>query len=118
MENYILVVQILLAALFIVPGIMKIKTPKELLVARGNMPPDGSIGFIRFLGTAELLGVLAMIVPIFLKELQILTALAAIGFAIVMVGAFVVHFKKREFKKLPIMVITLVAAALVFTFNF
>lgn len=98
MVNYILIVQVLLALFFIMPGITKVKTSKEVLVAKGNMPPDGSIGFIRFLGTAELLGALAMIVPIFIGELRILTALAAIGFAIVMIGAFVIHFKRENLR--------------------
>jgi uncharacterized membrane protein YphA (DoxX/SURF4 family) len=117
MENYILIIQILLAVFFIMPGIMKVKTSKEVLVARGNMQPDGSIGFIRFLGTAELLGVLAMIVPIFMEELHVMTAMAAIGFAVVMIGALVIHLKKKEFIKLPILVIALVASVLVLTFN-
>lgn len=98
MENYILIVQVLLAVFFIMPAVTKVKTSKEVLVARGNMPLDGSIGFIRFLGVAELLGVLAMLAPPFIKELQVLTGLAAIGFAIVMIGAFVLHFKKKEYK--------------------
>jgi len=112
MENYGWVIQVLLAAFFIMPGLTKIKTSKEVLVAQGKIPPNGSITFIRFLGVAELLGVLAMIIPIWLKELQLLTALAAIGFSIVMIGALVVHYKKKEFKKLPVLTIALVLCVL------
>jgi hypothetical protein len=82
-------------------------------VAKGNMSANGSITFIRILGVSELLGVLAMIVPIWLNELQLLTAFAAIGFSIVMIGALVVHYKKKEFKKLPIIIITLALSVLV-----
>ena len=103
----------MLAVFFTMPGLTKIKTSKEVLVVKGNMPPNGSIKFIRFLGVSELLGVLAMIVPIWLKELQLLTALAAVGFSIVMIGALVVHYKKREYKKLPILIIALVLSVLV-----
>ena len=118
MENYSWIIQVLLAVFFTMPGLMKIKTSKEALVAKGNMPPDVSISFIRFLGVSELLGVLAMIVPIWLKELHILTALAAIGFIFVMIGALVVHYKKKEFKKFPILILALVLSVLVSIYNF
>ena len=118
MENYIWIIQIILALFFTMPGLTKLKTPKEVLVAKGNMPPNGSILFIRFLGASELLGVLAMIVPIWLKELQLLTALAAIGFSIVMIAALVVHYKKKEFKKIPILMLALVLSILVSIYNF
>ena len=118
MEKYNWIIQIVLAAFFTMPGLVKIKTPKVVLVAKGNMPPNGSITFIRILGTSELLGVLAMIVPIWLKGLQLLTALAAIGFSIVMIAALVVHYKKKEFKKLPVLIIALILSVLVSINNF
>ncbi len=118
MENYSWITQIMLAVFFTMPGLTKVQTSKEALVAKGNLKPNGSITFIRFLGVSELLGVLAMIVNIWLKELQLLTALAAIGFSIVMIGALVVHYKKKEFKKLPILIIALVLSVLVSTYNY
>ncbi len=119
MENYSWITQIMLAVFFTMPGLTKVKTSKEALVAKGNLPAqwlnnNSSV----FLGVSELLGVLAMIVPIWLKELQLLTALAAIGFSIVMIGALVVHYKKKEFKKLPILIIALVLSVLVSTYNY
>ena len=118
MENYSWIIQIILAVFFTMPGLTKLKTTKEVLVAKGNMPPDGSILFIRFLGVSEILGVLAMIVPIWLKELQFLTAFAAIGFTIVMIAALIVHYKKKEFKKLPILTLALALSVLVSIYNF
>ncbi len=118
MEKYSWIIQVLLAVFFTMPGLTKIKTSKETLVARGNMPPDGSLSFIRFLGVSELLGVLAMIIPVWLKEFQIVTALAAFGFIIVMIGALAVHYKKKEFKKIPILTLALVLSVLVSIYNF
>ncbi|MEJ0103794.1 MAG: DoxX family protein [Bacteroidota bacterium] len=118
MENYNWIIQVLLAVFFTMPGLTKIKTAKEVLVARGNMPPNGSISFIRFLGVSEILGVLAMIVPIWLKELQPVTALAATGFSIVMIAALAVHYKKKEFKKVPILILALVLSVFVAINNF
>lgn len=114
MEKYTWIIQFVLALLFLATGIVKIKTSKEQLVKSGNMPPDGSITFIRFLGIAELLGSIAMIVPIWVPSLSIFTLLAAIGFGIVMLGAFVVHAKKKEIKKLPVLAIVLSMSILVF----
>lgn len=118
MENYSWIIQVVLAVFFTMPSLTKIKTSKDILVAKGNMPPNGSIMFIRFLGISELLGVLAMVVPIWLKELQPLTALAAIGFSIVMIAALIVHYKKKEFKKFPILILAFVLSVLVSICNF
>jgi hypothetical protein len=118
MENYIWIIQVLLALFFTMPGLTKIKTSKAALVARGNMPLNGSISFIRFLGVSELLGVLTMIVTIWLKDIRFLAALAAIGFSIVMISALAVHYKRKEFKKLPILTIALVLSVLVSINNF
>ncbi len=118
MENYILIVQVLLAIFFTMPALSKIKTPKAVLIVRGKMPPNGSISFIRFLGVCEIFGVLAMIVPIWLKELHLLTALAAAGFSVVMIAALVVHYKKMEFRKLPILALALALSVFVAINNF
>jgi hypothetical protein len=117
MEKYIWILQLVLALFFLMPAILKLKTPKDKLVANGNMPPDGSIRFIRLLGTMEILGVATMVLSVFFEPLKIFTLLAAIGFAIVMTGALVVHYKKREFKKLPILGIAFLLSLVVVYLN-
>ena len=117
MEHYSWILQVILALFFTMPGIMKIQSSKEALVGKGKMKPDDSIVFIRILGISEILGVLAMIIPIWIKELQILTAIAAAGFAVIMVGALAVHYKKREYKLLPVLLFALLLSVLVFIYN-
>ena len=117
MEKYIWIIQLVLALFFLMPAILKLKTPKAKLVANGNMPPDGSIRFIRLLGTMEILGVATMVLSIFFEPLKIFTFFAAIGFAVVMIGALVVHNKKREFKKLPILGIAFLMSLVVAYLN-
>ena len=117
MEKFIWIIQLALAFFFLMPAILKLRTPKAKLVANGNMPPDGSIRFIRLLGTMEILGVATMVLSIFFESLKVFTLLAAIGFAIVMTGAFVVHYKKREFKKLPVLGIAFLLSLMVVYFN-
>jgi hypothetical protein len=68
------IVQGLLAALFLFAGGMKLITPVE---------------FIRFIGVCEVLGAVGLILPYALRILPGLTALAAAGLVVIMIGATV-----------------------------
>jgi len=57
------VAQILLALAFGAAGIIKITQPHEKLAASMGWPSDFSPGFVRFIGAAELLGALGLILP-------------------------------------------------------
>ncbi|MEC4050944.1 DoxX family protein [Flavobacterium sp. SUN046] len=117
MENFSWIIQLLLAGFFTIPGLTKIKTSKDALIAMKKISQNGSIVFIRILGVSELLGVFTMILTIWLKEFYYLTALASIGFSIVMIGALVVHFKKNEFKKIPVLLIALLLSLMLIFIN-
>jgi hypothetical protein len=79
------IVQALLAIVFLFTGGLKLLMPIEELTAQTPLPG----WFIRFLGTAELLGVLGLILPGLLKIRPGLTPLAAAGLVIIMIGATV-----------------------------
>lgn len=84
------ILQILLALLFIFAGGMKLVMSTEALIAMG--PPDQIVfpgWFYKFIGLCELLGGLGLILPGLLRRQQHLTPLAAIGLAIIMIGAVV-----------------------------
>jgi uncharacterized membrane protein YphA (DoxX/SURF4 family) len=85
------VVQVLLALLFIFAGGMKLVTPLEKLAAAA---PPGSVvlpgAFVRFIGVAELLGGIGLILPALLRIKPGLTPLAAAGLVIIMIGAVAV----------------------------
>ncbi len=80
------VVQVLLALLFIWAGGFKLVLPAEQLSG-----PPGSvvlpIAFLRFIGWAEMLGGLGLILPSLLRIRPGLTPLAAAGLVIIMIGA-------------------------------
>jgi hypothetical protein len=80
------IVQALLAALFLFAGGMKLVLPLEKLT--GEVPLPGL--FLRFIGVAEALGALGLILPGLLRIRPGLTPLAAAGLAIIMVGATVI----------------------------
>jgi hypothetical protein len=80
------VVQGLLALLFLFAGGMKLVLPLEALKGPVALPGP----FLRFIGVAEVLGALGLILPGLLRRQPVLTPLAAIGLVILMIGATVV----------------------------
>jgi len=84
--NYVLwIVQGLLALLFLFTGGMKLVLPIEELTKQ--MPLPGL--FVRFIGVAEVLGAIGLILPGLLRIRPGLTPLAAAGLVILMIGATV-----------------------------
>ena len=79
------VVQGLLAALFLFAGGMKLAVPADKLAEMSALP----VPFMQFIGCAEVLGALGLILPGLLRIQQLLTPLAASGLAIIMSGAVV-----------------------------
>lgn len=80
------VIQGLLAALFLLAGGMKLVPPLDQLT--GPVPLPG--WFVRFIGVAEVLGGIGLVVPGLVGIRPGLTPLAAIGLLVVMVGAVVI----------------------------
>jgi len=80
------IVQGLLALIFLFTGGMKLVLPIEELTAQ--MPLPG--WFVRFIGVAEVLGALGLILPGLLRIRPGLTPLAAAGLVIIMIGATVI----------------------------
>lgn len=80
------IVQILLAALFLFAGGMKLVLPLEKLAGPVALP--GAL--IRFIGVVEVLGGLGLILPAALRIKPGLTPLAALGLVMVMIGAVVI----------------------------
>ncbi|RAK02754.1 DoxX-like protein [Larkinella arboricola] len=113
MDIFVWVLQISLALFFMAPALMKIKTPKREMIEKQQLAPGESILPIRALGVIEVLGSIGIILPLWLGILPVLTPLAATGFCVVMVGATIVHYKKGDYKVLPLLVVVFIAAAFV-----
>ena len=85
MNSVLWIVQVLLALLFLFAGIMKLVMPIETMTADIKLPGL----FLRFIGVAETLGALGLILPGLLRIRPGLTPLAAVGLTIIMIGATV-----------------------------
>ena len=79
------IVQGLLALIFLFAGGMKLVLPLEVLTVQ--MPMPGL--FVRFIGVAEALGAIGLILPGLLRIRPGLTPLAAAGLVLIMLGATV-----------------------------
>jgi uncharacterized membrane protein YphA (DoxX/SURF4 family) len=91
--TYVLwIIQILLGLLFLFAGgsklVMSIEMMQELARQSGQTPLPGML--LRFIGVAELLGGLGLILPGLLRIRPGLTPLAAAGLLIIMIGATVI----------------------------
>ncbi len=96
---------------------MKLTTSKEKLVEKKQLSPGAPALPVRVIGLLELLGSAGIILPLATGILPVLTPVAAAGFCLVMAGAFAVHFKKKEFRILPLLVLIFVLSALVTWFR-
>ena len=79
-------IQGLLALLFLFAGGMKLVLPVEEMTKQIQLPGL----FLRFIGVAEVLGAIGLILPGLLRIRPGLTPMAAAGLAIIMIGATVV----------------------------
>ncbi|MCA1740391.1 MAG: DoxX family protein [Actinobacteria bacterium] len=84
--NYVLwIVQGLLALIFLFTGGTKLILPIEVLTQQTPLPGL----FVRFLGLAEVLGAIGLILPGLVRIWPVLTPLAGSGLVIIMIGAMV-----------------------------
>lgn len=89
MTRALWIIQALLAALFLFTGGLKLILPVEEMTQQIALPG----WFLRFIGVAEVLGALGLILPGLLRIRLGLTPLAAAGLVIIMIGAVVVTLK-------------------------
>jgi len=82
------IIQVLLVLLFLFAGGTKLVIPPDVLASMGSpnqIPLPGWL--VRFVGVAEVLGALGLLLPGLLRIKPWLTPLAAAGLVVVMIGA-------------------------------
>jgi hypothetical protein len=98
---------------------LKLTRTKEQLAASGQAwVEDFSPGAIKGIGVAELLGALGLILPPLTHIAPLLAPIAAIGLAVLQVGAGVTHVRRRELRMLsanvPLVILAVVVAVIGF----
>jgi uncharacterized membrane protein YphA (DoxX/SURF4 family) len=88
----------LLAAVFAFAGANKLFIPYDKLAKApgGGWVNHFNPGFVKALGTVEILGAVGLIVPAALDIVPVLVPLAAVGLATIMVGAAIVTSRRHE----------------------
>src|SRR5258706_5070483 len=85
--------QIVLAIVFALAGWTKVSTPAAELA---KMAPGFPLALLRFIGIAELVGAIGIVLPALTRIAPVLTPLASCGFVIVMASAGVRHLVPGE----------------------
>jgi uncharacterized membrane protein YphA (DoxX/SURF4 family) len=107
------IVQILLAVAFLGSGVMKLTQPKDKIATSMAWATDFSPTAIKFIGLVEVLGALGLVLPAVTGIATFLTPLAAVGLALVMVGAAITHGRRGEGQMIGVNVVLLVLALFV-----
>lgn len=95
MNTVLWIIQIALAGAFVMAGAMKLSQGKKLQDKMTWME-DLSEGTVRFIGAAELLGGIGLILPAATGIAVWLTPLAAAGLALTMVLAVLTHVRRKD----------------------
>lgn len=107
----------LVAVAFLAAGLMKLTRPKEALAASGlAWTEDFSEPTVKVIGAAEVLGAIGIVLPALTGIAPILSPIAASALALVMVGAIVVHVRRKENPTVNIVLLILAAASAVLGF--
>ena len=98
---------------------LKLTRSKEQLHAMGQAwVEDFTPNAIKGIGVAELLGALGLILPPLTRIAPVLSPIAAIGVAVLQVGAGITHVRRMEFRMLcaigPLVILAVVVAVLGF----
>ena len=113
MKYVLWVVQVLLCLAFLGAGVSKLSQPYESLSARMVWVADVPEPLIRFIGLAETLGAVGLVLPAASRILPWLTPLAAAGLALDMLLATGFHLMRGELGSVGGTVVLLALAAFV-----
>jgi len=103
-------IQILLAVGFVAVGILKVvMSSGKIRTSYFGAEP----WLIRLLGVAEVLGAIGLILPGATGIAPLLTPLAAVGLALIVLGALIIHLRRKEFSSLAVPAVFLVLSVIV-----
>jgi hypothetical protein len=100
MNIFLWVLQGVLAFMMLMPGFMKLTNNNEQLIKKGkgrmDWAEDVSPISIKIIGMLEVLAVIGLILPMSIGFYPFLTAWAAVGVILTMIGALSLHLKRGD----------------------
>lgn len=112
MGVFLWILQILLALIFSITGVLKLTQKKEDVVDRMGYVEDFTQKQLYGIGILEILGALGLVLPPLTRIYPVLAIFAALGLAIIMVGAFFTHLRREEIIPMGVMNVMLFIMAL------
>jgi uncharacterized membrane protein YphA (DoxX/SURF4 family) len=114
MNTVIWILQGLIAFVFIFSGINKSYFDEKTLVQKGQTGIEGlPKWFIKFIGISEIIGSIALILPMGINKWTILTPISAICLGFIMLPAAYIHNKRKEPKNVAINILILIVCGLI-----
>ncbi len=113
MKYALWLVQGLLALAFLLAGLMKLTQPMDVLTASMGWPAALPAPLVRFIGLAELLGAIGLILPALTRIRPGLVPLAAAGLTLIMLLATLFHVSRGEGAMTPVNLVLGAMAAFV-----
>jgi uncharacterized membrane protein len=118
MNIAIWMIQGILTFMFGIAGVMKTTQPKDKLAKNLPWVNDYSLRTVRIIGISELLGAIGIILPQITGILPVLSPVAAVGLAVIMLMAAFHHIYKMEYKAIRLNVILLILSVIVAYYRF
>jgi putative oxidoreductase len=107
------IAQVILAAMFLMSGFMKVAQPIDQLSQMLPWAAQVPEALVRFIGVAEVLGAVGLILPSLLRIQPKLTPIAALGLALVMLFAVFFHVSRGETSAIGMNFVLIAIAAFV-----
>ena len=107
------IIQSILAAMFVMAGVMKSTQPIDKLVKTVTWADRFPLTTVRIIGVCELLGAIGLILPWLLNIVPVLTPIAASGIALVQFLAIFHHAKHKENNALAFNIVLMCMAAFI-----
>jgi hypothetical protein len=105
------IIAALLAVFYLYSGALKVMRSKDQLRPMMGWVDAVPLWFLRTIGVLELLGALGLILPPLTGIAAVLAFAAALGLALIQVGALSLHLSRREVKVTPLNIALLALAA-------
>ncbi len=113
MSAVLWLLQILLALAFVALGLLMLTRSREQLLKVAGWVEDFPDPAVRAIGVFELLGAAGLVLPLLVSGAGAVVPVAALGLAVLLVGAVVTHLLRGEQDEVAVPVVLLIAAALV-----